>query len=72
MTIRIAMWSGPRNLSTAMMRSWENRTDTAVLDEPLSFKTGEGDDGIVRQTCCDVEPQLGEHRWGQLGRLVVC
>ncbi len=35
MTVRIAMWSGPRNLSTALMRSWENRTDTAVLDEPL-------------------------------------
>ena len=33
--IRIAMWSGPRNLSTAMMRSWENRSDTVVLDEPL-------------------------------------
>ena len=32
---RIAMWSGPRNLSTAMMRSWENRADTAVMDEPL-------------------------------------
>ena len=32
---RIAMWSGPRNLSTAMMRSWENRPDTAVIDEPL-------------------------------------
>lgn len=32
---RIAMWSGPRNISTAMMRSWENRADTAVWDEPL-------------------------------------
>jgi hypothetical protein len=32
---RIAMWSGPRNLSTAMMRSWENRSDTEVMDEPL-------------------------------------
>lgn len=32
---RIAMWSGPRNISTAMMRSWENREDTAVWDEPL-------------------------------------
>ena len=31
----IAMWSGPRNLSTAMMRSFENRTDTVVLDEPF-------------------------------------
>lgn len=35
MTTRIAMWSGPRNLSTAMMRSWENRPDTEVIDEPL-------------------------------------
>ena len=33
--IRIAMWSGPRNISTAMMRSWENRKDTVVVDEPL-------------------------------------
>lgn len=31
----IAMWSGPRNISTAMMRAWGNRPDTAVLDEPL-------------------------------------
>lgn len=33
--IRIAMWSGPRNISTAMMRAWENRADTEVLDEPF-------------------------------------
>jgi hypothetical protein len=33
--VRIAMWSGPRNISTAMMRAWENRPDTAVWDEPL-------------------------------------
>jgi len=32
---RIAMWSGPRNISTALMRSWENRTDTFVTDEPF-------------------------------------
>ena len=32
---RIAMWSGPRNISTAMMRAWENRADTAVVDEPF-------------------------------------
>ena len=32
---RIAMWSGPRNISTAMMRSWENRPDAVVWDEPL-------------------------------------
>ena len=35
MTIRIAMWSGPRNISTAMMRAWENRADCAVIDEPF-------------------------------------
>ena len=32
---RVAMWSGPRNISTAMMRAWENRPDTVVVDEPL-------------------------------------
>ncbi|MEM8792080.1 MAG: HAD family hydrolase [Pseudomonadota bacterium] len=34
-TIRIAMWSGPRNISTAMMRAWENRADCTVMDEPF-------------------------------------
>jgi hypothetical protein len=29
------MWSGPRNLSTALMRSFENRADCSVVDEPL-------------------------------------
>jgi len=33
--VRIAMWSGPRNISTAMMRAFENRADTAVVDEPF-------------------------------------
>ncbi|MBA8883427.1 HAD family hydrolase [Dokdonella fugitiva] len=33
--LRIAMWSGPRNISTAMMRAWENREDTVVIDEPF-------------------------------------
>jgi Sulfotransferase domain len=33
--VRIAMWSGPRNISTAMMRSWGNRADTFVCDEPF-------------------------------------
>ena len=33
--IRIAMWSGPRNISTAMMRSFENRDDAVVIDEPF-------------------------------------
>jgi len=33
--LRIAMWSGPRNISTAMMRAWGNRSDTHVIDEPF-------------------------------------
>lgn len=33
--LTLAMWSGPRNISTAMMRSWENRPDCEVVDEPL-------------------------------------
>lgn len=33
--LRLAMWSGPRNISTAMMRAWENRADCAVIDEPF-------------------------------------
>ncbi len=33
--VRVAMWSGPRNISTAMMRAWENRPDTTVVDEPF-------------------------------------
>ena len=35
MTNRIAMWSGPRNLSTAMMRSFGSRADSFVSDEPF-------------------------------------
>lgn len=35
MTLRIAMWSGPRNLSTALMRSFSSRSDTCVSDEPF-------------------------------------
>jgi len=32
---RISMWAGPRNVSTAMMYSWRQRSDTTVWDEPL-------------------------------------
>jgi hypothetical protein len=34
-TLRIAMWSGPRNISTAMMRSFSSRSDSFVSDEPF-------------------------------------
>jgi hypothetical protein len=33
--LRLAMWSGPRNISTAFMRAWGNRPDTLVVDEPF-------------------------------------
>ena len=32
---RICLWSGPRNISTALMYSFAQRTDTRVYDEPL-------------------------------------
>lgn len=34
-TVRVNMWSGPRNVSTAFMYSWRQRQDTTVVDEPL-------------------------------------
>jgi hypothetical protein len=33
--LRMAMWSGPRNISTALLRSWGSRPDTIVCDDPL-------------------------------------
>ena len=31
----VACWSGPRNISTALMRSWSSRVDTFITDEPF-------------------------------------
>ncbi|MEM7206312.1 MAG: HAD family hydrolase [Pseudomonadota bacterium] len=45
-SINIAMWSGPRNISTAMMRAWENRPDCEVWDEPL-YAAYLQDSGVV-------------------------
>lgn len=60
MTVRIAMWSGPRNLSTAMMRSFESRSDTFVSDEPFYgayLKASGADhpmrDQVVAEMDCD-------------------
>jgi hypothetical protein len=33
--LRIAMWSGPRTISTTLLRAWGNRDDTVVVDESL-------------------------------------
>lgn len=34
-TLRICLWSGPRNVSTAIMYAFAQRPDTRVVDEPL-------------------------------------
>jgi hypothetical protein len=54
------MWSGPRNLSTAMMRSFGNRSDTIVSDEPFYgcfLKTSGADhpmrDEVIAAMDCD-------------------
>jgi hypothetical protein len=58
--VRVAMWSGPRNISTAMMRSWDARADCVVVDEPLyAFyldRTGSdhpGRDAVLRSQSTD-------------------
>jgi hypothetical protein len=60
--LRLAMWSGPRNISTALLRSWGNRADTMVIDEPFYAlflkRTGKHHPGwreIVSQTQTDVD-----------------
>ncbi len=60
MTIRIAMWSGPRNLSTALMRSFGSRADTMVSDEPFygAYLKASGDpqpmaDAVMADMDCD-------------------
>ena len=54
------MWSGPRNLSTAMMRSFSSRSDTCVSDEPFygAYLRATGDpqpmaDAVMASMDCD-------------------
>ena len=57
---RIAMWSGPRNLSTAMMRSFGNRADCAgVRDEPFyaAYLALSGKDHPMRAEVLASQPQ---------------
>lgn len=57
--LRIAMWSGPRNISTAMMRSFGNRPDTAVIDEPFyaAYLAGTGIGHPLREESLAAQPQ---------------
>jgi hypothetical protein len=57
--IRVAMWSGPRNISTAMMRAFENRPDTAVIDEPFyaAWLAATGIDHPMREAILSAQPR---------------
>jgi len=57
--VRIAMWSGPRNISTAMMRSFGNRADTSVVDEPFyaAYLAATGIDHPMREESLASQPQ---------------
>lgn len=57
--LRIAMWSGPRNLSTAMMRSFGARGDCACVDEPFyaHYLAETGLDHPMRDAVLASQPQ---------------
>jgi hypothetical protein len=59
---RIAMWSGPRNISTAMMRAFENRGDCAVSDEPFyaAYLVATGLDHPMREAVIASQPTDAE------------
>jgi len=60
--IRIAMWSGPRNISTAMMRSFGARIDCAVSDEPFygAFLKASGEPHpLAAETIADMDCNWG-------------
>ncbi|MGE0046247.1 MAG: HAD family hydrolase, partial [Hyphomonadaceae bacterium] len=56
--IRIAMWCGPRNISTAMMRSFGARADTHVVDEPFyaAYLARTGVDHPMREEAMASQP----------------
>jgi hypothetical protein len=56
--LRIAMWSGPRNISTAMMRAFGNRSDCAVSDEPFyaAYLSATGLDHPMREEVIASQP----------------
>ncbi|MFV2051183.1 HAD family hydrolase [Aliiroseovarius sp. YM-037] len=56
--MKIAMWSGPRNLSTAMMYAFGNRPDCSVVDEPLyaAYLTATGIEHPMREEILASQP----------------
>ena len=58
------MWSGPRNISTALMRSFGARSDAWVVDEPFyaAYLAGSGADHPMRSECLAAQP----HDWREV------
>ncbi len=52
------MWSGPRNISTAMLRAFGNRADCAVSDEPFyaAYLVATGLDHPMREAVIASQP----------------
>lgn len=78
MTLRVNSWSGPRNLSTALMRSFSQRGDTRALDEPLYghylATTGAphpGRDDLIRELETDARTVVEEVVLGPCDRPVL-
>ena len=76
--LRLSVWSGPRNVSTALMYSFRQRSDTVVVDEPLYGHylkvTGAdhpGDDEVMAAMDCDGERVVREVILGPCERPVL-
>lgn len=78
MTLRINMWSSPRNLSTAMMYSWAQRADTTAVDEPIyghylrvTGRAHPGDDEVMASQDTDGEAVISNVMLGAYDTPVV-
>ncbi len=67
--IRIAMFSGPRNISTTLMRAFENRPDTRVIDEPFyaCYLKETGADHPMREAVLASQPTVWQDVVSNLG-----
>src|SRR5262245_29116068 len=75
---RINVWSGPRNVSTALMYSFAQRSDTRVVDEPLyghylrvSGAPHPGADEVMADMSTDAAQVIGEVIMGPCDRPVL-
>jgi len=78
MTIRINCWSGPRNISTALMYSFRQRPDTTVVDEPLyahylrvTGRVHPGRDAVLRTQSSDGAAVVANQILGEFDTPVV-